>query len=137
MAPIMGQVYGLGFTVYGSVAAGGIGHIGDDPNPKDPNGAWTIQQFTSAYTKINGTVVDKGGEAKKDFNSQSPHSVNNNEFRWWDHPGVSTRGLNSFDGKYNFDVKAANGNKQIEVKFHVRITFSNGNWSVRWGAGNR
>ena len=31
-----GQVHGLGFTVYGSVASGGIGHIGPDINKNDP-----------------------------------------------------------------------------------------------------
>src|SRR6266404_1837792 len=39
---------GLGFTVAGSVQ-GGIGTVGDQSNPQNPNGGWTMDQWTSRY----------------------------------------------------------------------------------------
>jgi RHS repeat-associated protein len=132
-----GQVHGLGFTVYGSVTSGGIGRIGPDINKDNPNGKWVIQQFTSAYLIVNGVLDSKfnGGSAKSDLNSESPHQVTGNEFRWYDHPGVQTRGLTSYEGKFDFTVKAVKGNAQCEVRFHVLMTLNDGNWSVIWGKG--
>ena len=130
-----GQVHGLGFTVYGSVANGGIGQIGADVNKNNPNGSWAIQQFTSAYSVINGNVEKAGGNAIPDFNTKSPYEITGNQFRWYDHPGVTTRGLQSYQGKFDITVKAVTDNKHCEARFHALMTFSNGSWSVTWGSG--
>jgi hypothetical protein len=138
-----GLAYGVGFTVFGSVSSGGIGHIMKDTNLKNPGGAWTIEQWTSGYTNINGSVYLKGGPAHADLNSTVPYEINGNEFRWYDHPGLedkdpqsSRNPLKSYEGRFDIAVKVINGAQQCEVKFRISSTFSNGNWSHSWGQLN-
>ena len=140
-----GQAYGIGFTVFGSVASGGIGHIMADANPKDPGGAWTIEQWNSSFTKINGVVSSNGGPATPDLNIRAPYETNGNQFRWYDHPGLKTdfktpgetpSNLRNYEGKFYLAVKVVNGSKQCEVKFRLLINFSNGSWSYGRGAIN-
>ena len=128
-------LYGLGFTVHGSVDSGGIGDIGGDPDPESPRGTWSIQQFVSAYVVADGRVDRHGGQATSDLSRESPHQVKENHFRWYDHPGISTRSLRNFDAKMNFTVKAVSGSQSCEVKFRVLMTFRGVNRSVRWGGG--
>lgn len=137
-----GNAYGVGFTVYGSVVSGGIGHIMDMSNQKNPNGAWTIEQWTSAYIKQDGVVTLNGGAATPDIKYGTPYEINGNDFRWYDHPGLQVinqfdskerpRGVKEYDGRFDIAVKVRNGAKQCEVKFSLVSKFSKGAWSYSW-----
>lgn len=140
----IGSVYGLGFTVSGSVSGGGIGNIGRSVNAAYSEGAWAIQQWVSAYTKIDGVEEFTGGSARPDLDDTVRHKVDGNQFSWWDHPGPSPTKtvfpgdrvpITSFYGRYNFIVKAINGNKQCQVKFHVSMDYNAGHWNIGWGKG--
>jgi hypothetical protein len=57
--PRFGQrrFYGVGFTVSGTVTGGeGIGFIGAEKNPENPNGKWHLDQWTSSYAKQDGKI---------------------------------------------------------------------------------
>ena len=102
-------------------------------NAQNPNGTWTIEQWASASTVRNGVVLDTGGPAKPDMGTF--YETNGNQFRWWDHPGADTHLLDTYSQRAYFAVKVTNGIKACEIQFRMLTTFSNGNWSIRWGAG--
>jgi RHS repeat-associated protein len=132
-------VFGLGFTVSGSVnGGGGIGHIGRDTNPDNPNGRWTMDQHTSNWATVNNhpmKVDDKpqmGGPAWRDIsnkiNFQAPKNSNN--FAWYDHPGYPGNGW-GVNRNQSFSVKVYKGNEYCQVEFH----FVQRGSTIHWGAG--
>jgi hypothetical protein len=48
-----GKAYGLGFTFAGAITDGSVGKIGAEPNPDNPKGQWTMDQWIEDYVKIN------------------------------------------------------------------------------------
>jgi YD repeat-containing protein len=127
--------YGLGFTVSGKVASGGIGKIGDDPNPQNSKGRWSIFQLTADTITANGQVI-RDQELRSDFNTQSYYDVTGNSFSWYDHPGSPTPGnlITSYERNMKFQVSAYDGKHFCGVTFSATFTF-NGQWSVHWRKG--
>lgn len=125
-----GREHGLGFSVYGSVPDG------DSVAPDSNSGGWRMEQYVWNYEKINGRVRANDSRSTKEVLSGAPHEVTGNTFRWYDHPGIGTNFISSYERRTNFVVKVIKGGRQSEVKFHFIQTFNNGKWSVRWGNGN-
>jgi hypothetical protein len=115
-----------------------------DINPSNPRGVWTVEQWASAYTVIGGRVELRGGPAAPDMDGETPYETNGNQFRWYDHPGPYSGNPNagdaplgsSYEGVFDFAVKVTNGTNQCEVRFHIYMRLSNGNWTYRWGGRN-
>ena len=93
------NVYGFGFTVSGSVAAGAIGKIERfDPNTRVPvtdivnqNGNWTIQQWMSNSFKLTGDknpnrLVWGGEQTRPDGPGARYRKVENDAFVYSDFP---------------------------------------------------
>lgn len=102
--------FGLGFTVSGKVARGGIGKIGDDSNPENPKGRWMIYQLTSDYITASGQV-QRDQSLQSDFDTRSNYDAAGNSFSWYDHPGSPTPGnlIKGYERKMNFQVSAYDG----------------------------
>ena len=120
---------GLGFTVAGSVN-GGIGTIGYQPNPQNPNGSWTMDQWTSRYIDDNGRVQSDNGKARRDIRLEIGflYTAAGNSFSWYDNPGAATPNIIR---RQNFTVSVTRGSERCEVKFHF-IQTPNG---FHWGPG--
>jgi RHS repeat-associated protein len=123
-----GDLHGLGFTVAGSVPEG------ESVAPDSNSEGWRLEQHVWNYEKINGR--DRVGGYEQEKLVTASHEIKGNTFRWWDHPGIPTWGISSYERRTNFVVKVIKGKQQSEVKFHFIQTFINGKWSVRWGEGN-
>ncbi len=146
---ITGEVYGLGFTVSGYAYDGAIGVVeegqfpfGLSKTPKvvNPNGTWTLQQFTAFSDKATyGSHIVPGSHSTfPDGPHESSRQIDGGTFVWSDFPGQAKHGytgwpdLTAYEGDWDFAVKAISGNQQCEVKFHARMTLQNGNWEVNW-----
>jgi hypothetical protein len=127
--------YGLGFTISGKVASGGIGKIGDDPNPENPKGRWKIYQLTADRITANGQVI-RDQELRSDLNTQSYYDASGKTFSWYDHPGSPTPGdlIKGYERNMKFQVSAYDGRHFCSVTFSATFTF-NGAWSVHWKKG--
>jgi len=80
--------YGLGFTVGGSVK-GGIGKIGEERNGQNPNGGWTMDQWTSRYIEEGGKEVwNDRGKDRRDISGRVLYWATGDSFTWYDHPSA-------------------------------------------------
>ena len=95
-----------------------------------------MEQFVWNYEKINGRVRLNDPVSSPDWLIGAPQKITGNKFTWYDHPGIGTNGISSYERRMNFVVKVISGKRQSEVKFHFIQTFNNGSWSVSWGRGN-
>ena len=131
-------LFGLGFTVSGSVTGGGIGTIDDDTNPENPSGIWTIDQWTSSWNQRNGSfeVVDgrvqNGGPAWRDINKPIPYKASDNNFAWYDHP--SGEGLDTTRFQ-NFTVKVYQGDEYCQADFHFTLINRGPGYELLMGRG--
>jgi hypothetical protein len=131
-------VFGLGFTVSGSVTSGGIGHVGAHPNPQNPNGTWTIDQWTSSWNQRDGRFVvvegrpQTGGPAWRDINPQVPFKAYDNTFSWYDLPSDEGWGINRFQ---NFSVKVHRGDEYCQADFHFTKIQRGPGYEVHWAEG--
>ena len=132
------NLFGLGFTVSGSVTSGGIGTIGSDSNPQNPSGTWTIDQWTSSWNQQNGhfVVIDgkvqNGGPAWRDINKNVPFKAGDNNFSWYDHPSGEGWGTNRFQ---NFTVKIYRGKEYCQADFHFIQINSGPGYELHWAEG--
>jgi len=145
-----GRVWGLGFTVSGTVAEGGIGMFetpdpplgGVDPDIVNPHGTWSVQQWVSAswrtYREREPDTLLWGGIATRpDAPESAFRMVDGNSFVYADFPGpgreTSAGKLTEHASEYDFDVKLIRGSQQCEVKFHVSMSFKNNRFEAHWG----
>jgi len=132
------DLHGLGFTVKGSVTSDGIGVVGDRPNPQNPTGTWTMDQWTSSWNQRDGHFVyvegrlQNGGDAWRDINLSIPHIATGNSFTWYDHPSGAGWGTNRFQ---NFQVKVYKGTEYCEVYFHFTQLKVGPGYEIHWGEG--
>lgn len=133
------QFVGLGFTVSGTTrGGGGIGRIGDQVNPANPNGQWTLDQYTSNYSKQNGefVVIDgrsqQGGEAWRDIDLKGYHFATDwtNRFSRYDHPSIRAGIADSYKNQ-SFLIKVHRGKETCQAEFHM---VQRGN-EIHWGSG--
>lgn len=89
-----GPNFGLGFSVSGWVGEGGIGTIGVNattgnkvPNPSNPKGRWSLEQWTNSWMGENGKTIDE----RKTFPdlplNEAGLTATGNTFGFYDHPG--------------------------------------------------
>jgi hypothetical protein len=126
--------FGLGFTVTG-YAKGGIGRIGKDSNPQNPNGGWVLEQWTAAYIEKDGKLVRDDKEAWLDISQRIPYKATGDDFSYYDHPGASAGwGINRYN---NFFIKVYNGKEYCEVAFHFTQRQQGPGYELRWYKGLR
>lgn len=121
--------FGLGFTVSG-FAKGGIGKIGDQVNPQNPKGSWTMDQWVWDYIQSDSGVERNDPKSRRDISLDIAYSATDNNFSWYDHPDGGGSG---YFRKSNFVVNVSNGKKYCQVEFHL-IQQSTG-YEVHWGPG--
>ena len=130
---------GLGFTVSGTTrGGGGIGRIGAHVNPGNPKGQWTLDQFTSNYSKQNGEFViidgrsQQGGEAWRDIDLNGYHFATDwtNRFSRYDHPSLRA-GIDDTYKNQSFLIKVYRGKETCQAEFHM---VQRGN-EIHWGSG--
>ena len=132
------NLFGLGFTVKGWVTEGGIGNIGENQNPENRAGTWTIDQWTSAWTTQNGhfAVVDgrvqNGGPPWRDIKLGVPHKASGNSFSWYDHPSATGWGIYRNQA---FSVSVSRGNEVCHVEFHFVQRNLGPGYTLHWGKG--
>jgi hypothetical protein len=135
---------GLGFTVtISGLGAGGIASIGE--NKVDSKGHWILQQLMNVtYWTLRKGDNDPKTEHVGTFSDHvDPGSIirsDNKSGGWIDHPGPNLKNgagqtLVAHHSKWNFLIKAYNGNKECFVGFHAEMTFRDGLFSVHWGPG--
>jgi hypothetical protein len=143
-------VYGLAFTVSGSVTEGGIGVFETKTDlttgrPKqdivNPHGNWTVQQWTnntSSFTYDTGTTYPPHySPTHPDAANEDFRRVEGNGFVYADVPGprLAVNGdgiLKSYDGDWNFDIKLIRGDQQCEVRFSVKMQLRNAHFQAFW-----
>jgi YD repeat-containing protein len=126
--------FGLGFTVTG-YAKGGIGRLGDDPNPQNPKGVWRLEQWTASYIAQNGKVLQNDPKAWLDIHNQIPYTATGNNFSYYDHPGASAGwGIDRYN---NFLIKVYNGEEYCQVEFHFVQQQSGPGYELHWYQGLR
>jgi len=126
-----GAKFGLGFTVSGWVH-GGIGKIGDQPNPQNPGGTWTMDQWTSRYVAVGGQSQSDNYHSRRDISVDVPHWINGDDFSWYDHPQAPASADQNLFRMQNFTVSVGNGSETCAVSFHF---LQNGH-NIQWGAGS-
>ncbi|HEX7770863.1 MAG TPA: hypothetical protein VF435_00495, partial [Pyrinomonadaceae bacterium] len=132
-----GPNFGLGFSVSGWVGEGGIGTIGVDqtgkkvPNPQNPNGRWSLEQWTHSWIGENGKIIFQAKTFPDLPLDALGLKVEGNSFGWYDHPGgpPPSAALRRYD---NYQIKVYSGKIVCEVKFHF---IQHGN-TIRWGRGH-
>ena len=127
---LYGDIYGLGFTVTGSVRSGGIGKIGDVTNSKNPRGKWTISQ-----SLVGNFAIDGDYEFRNRADGPLTYWATvgkGNKFSWYDHPGPHTKRVSEFASIVNFKVMVSDGKNQCSVNFHVGTSWKNGAGSAFW-----
>ena len=133
--------FGLGFTVSGNtLGGGGIGRIGNQTNPSNPRGAWTLDQYTSSYAKLNGEFVEIGGKiqnggyAWQDIDLTGYHFATEwtNRFSRYDHPALLANVPDAYKNQ-SFLIKVFKGNEECRAEFHM---VQRGN-TVHWGRGGQ
>jgi len=131
--------FGLGFTVSGMTHGGkGIGHIGSQVNPSNPKGQWTLDQYTSSYTKQNGEFVtingrtQQGGNAWQDIDLSGYHFATDwtNRFSRYDHPSLLADIANTYKNQ-SFLIKVFRKSEVCQAEFHI---VQRGD-SLHWGIG--
>lgn len=124
---------------YGS-RGGGIGKIGADKNRENPNGKWTLDQWTSNFSIQNKVYViiggkeQKGGPATRDIDLSGIYSAprNSENFSRYDFPSLNAN--RDPDGTFknqSFFIKVYNGRKYCQAAFHI---VQRGK-SIHWGRG--
>src|ERR1051326_2162758 len=123
--------------------AGGIASIGE--NKVDSKGHWILQQLMNVtYWTLRKGDNDPKTEHVGTFSDHvDPGSIirsDNKSGGWIDHPGPNLKNgagqtLVAHHSKWNFLIKAYNGNKECFVGFHAEMTFRDGLFSVHWGPG--
>jgi hypothetical protein len=130
---------GLGFTVSGTTqGGGGIGRIGGQVNPANPKGQWTLDQYTSNYSKQNGefALIDgrsqQGGESWRDIDLTGYHFATDwtNRFSRYDHPSRRA-GIGGTFKNQSFLIKVHRGKETCQAEFHI---VQRGN-EIHWGSG--
>jgi hypothetical protein len=126
--------FGLGFTVFGAVSDGGIGHIGNQANPQNRTGTWTIDQWTSGWIARNGKQDPEGpgGPAWRDINTNIAFSAKSNTFSWYDHAGGLGWGI---DRNNAFLVKVYRGDEYCQAEFHFVQRQRGPGYELHWGRG--
>jgi hypothetical protein len=133
------QFVGLGFTVSGTTrGGGGIGRIGGQVNPANPNGEWTLDQYTSNYSKQNGEFVlidgksQQGGQAWRDIDLKGFHFATDwtNRFSRYDHPSLRAGIADTYKNQ-SFLIKVYRGKENCQAEFHM---VQRGN-EIHWGNG--
>jgi len=132
-----GPNFGLGFSVSGWVGSGGIGTIGVNittgqkvPNPNNPLGLWSLEQWTNSWMGENGkTIAERKTFPDLPLNEAGLKAVGNT-FGFWDHPGgpPPSSGFSRFE---NHLIKVYSGKTVCEVQFHF-IQIGN---KINWGRG--
>jgi hypothetical protein len=125
------------------LGAGGIASLGE--NKVDPKGQWVLQQLMnlSFSTLRQGDTTPQTGYVETFSDRVEPASIirnNNKSGGWIDHPGPNFKNaagqkLISHSSKWNFLIKAYNGQKECRVGFHAEMTFNNGVFTAHWGPG--
>ena len=137
------SVYGLGFTVSGSVVHGAIGTVetADGIDTINANGNWAIQQWESdssraTYDGVPGRLFYGGIATHPDGPRRAYRAVENQSFVYSDFPGpfkhTAAGNLTYMEAEYDFDIKLISGSQQCEVKFHVSMSFRHGKFSANW-----
>lgn len=130
---------GLGFTVSGTTrGGGGIGRIGSEVNPSNPKGQWTLDQYTSNYSKQNGEFVtikgrvQQGGGAWQDIDLTGYHFATDwtNRFSRYDHPALLAGVPDTYKNQA-FLIKVFRGKEVCQAEFHI---IQRGN-EIHWGRG--
>jgi hypothetical protein len=132
---------GLDLLLRGTVrGGGGIGKIGEQTNPENPNGRWTLDQWTSNYSLQNKVYVvidnreQKGGPAWRDINLEGYDSAprNSENFSRYDFPSLNAkRDPHGTFKNQNFFIKVYNGKKYCEAAFHIVQRGT----TIHWGRG--
>ncbi|HKU76563.1 MAG TPA: DUF4214 domain-containing protein [Pyrinomonadaceae bacterium] len=137
------KVYGLGFTVSGSVVNGAIGTVEteDGIDTVNPNGNWAIQQWEShssraTYDGVPGRLFYGGRATHPDGPRSSYRQVESQAFVYSDFPGPfkhnDAGNLTYFEGEFDFDIKLISGSRQCEVGFHVSMSLRQGIFNATW-----
>jgi hypothetical protein len=133
---------GLGFTVsITGLGAGGIKTLGE--NQVDSSGHWVLQQLMnlSFWTLRQGDTKPATGYVSTFSDPVHPNSIiryDNQSGGWIDHPGPNLKNekgqqLIYSHSKWNFLIKAYNGNKNCSLGFHAEMIYNRGSFSARWG----
>ncbi len=136
-------VYGLGFTVSGSVVNGAIGSVEteDRIDTVNANGNWAIQQWESdstlaTYDGVPNRLFYGGNATHPDGPRRAYRMVENQSFVYSDFPGpfkhTAAGNLTYMEAEFDFDIKLISGSDQCEVKFHVSMSFQQGEFSGNW-----
>jgi hypothetical protein len=136
-------VYGVGFTVSGSVVNGAIGTVEteDGIDTVNANGNWAIQQwesdsFRATYDGVPGRLFYGGKATHPDGPRGVYRRIENQSFVYSDFPGpfkhTAAGNLTYMEAEYDFDIKLISGFQQCEVKFHVSMSFRQGKFSANW-----
>src|SRR6185369_4682563 len=136
-------VYGLGFTVSGSVVNGAIGTIETKGgiDTVNSNGNWTVQQWESdssrsTYDGVPTLLFYRGSATHPEGPLSHYRQVENQAFVYSDFPGpykhTDAGNLTYMEAEFDFDIKLLNGSEQCEVKFHVSMAFKQGQFSANW-----
>jgi hypothetical protein len=126
------RLFGIGFTVTGSVVSGGIGHIGGDPNKENPSGSWTIDQSVTGWINSNGTEIRNNRKEVRDIDMFVPHTISGNNFSWYDHPGAPPS-LTRLDRYQRFIVRVSRGSEYCEVRFFFAQRKLSPGYLIHWG----
>jgi hypothetical protein len=87
--------------------------------------------------KVNGVESLRDGPSRRDRMWLAPYKLNGNTFSYWDQPGLdSLRSMSQYRFT-NFYIKAWNGDKYCQLKFHFTMRYnSKDGWSFQWNYGN-
>jgi hypothetical protein len=123
--------------VSGWVDRGGIGTIGVNPhtgkrvpNPNNPNGRWSLEQWTHSWIGQNGKeIIERTTFPDLPLNATGL-KADGDTFGFYDHPGgpPPSPGLSRFE---NHLIKVYSGKTVCDVQFHFIQT----GYKIRWGRG--
>jgi len=136
--PFTGElVYGLGFEATVMVGiGGGIGKIGNDSNPHNPNGTWSINQ-THSISYVKDGVEQIPAKSDTDVSKRSFFNYNSkgnySSIRYRDHPGAVIGKFKTWSSTQRFSITASRDGKQYcSVSFQLDIFVDGGEKYVRW-----
>lgn len=116
-------------------AKGGIGRIGNDPNPQNPKGVWVLEQWTASYLEKDGYTIRNDKSAWLDISDKIPYKATGDNFSYYDHPGSSAGwGINRYN---NFLIKVYNGKEYCQVEFHFIQRQLEPGYELHWYEGLR
>jgi len=91
-----------------------------DGDLNDRKGKWKIEQWVAAYNMVNGEVLLRDLEPRADhIQETTKREITKDRAKWWDHPGHTIAGVDTFVSKKNFYTKAYNGSRHCEVDSHI------------------